>query len=214
MKDESIHFDEEAQYWDQDPEKVKRANLFAKEIIDFIHPDASMKAMDFGCGTGLLSYALKNNFKSITLIDNSPEMISVLEQKIKDENLNNFQPLCFDPMIEELELNDFDVIFSSMTIHHIHDLHKIMKIFNSSLKMSGYVCIADLVTEDGTFHSEYPDFDGYKGFDKEKFSLILEKNGFQIEYYKIVFTIEKELNDQLKKYPLFLTIAKKIKEEI
>ena len=36
MRDESIHFDEEAQQWDQDPEKVKRANIFAQEIKEFI----------------------------------------------------------------------------------------------------------------------------------------------------------------------------------
>lgn len=209
MKDESIHFDTEAQNWDQDPEKVKRANLFAKEIIDFVHPDISMKAIDFGCGTGLLSYALRNSFKSITLIDNSPGMISILEQKIKKNGLHNFQPLCIDPMIDALELKDFDVVFSSMTIHHIHDLHKIMKIFNSSLKMGGYVCIADLVTEDGTFHSEHPDFDGHKGFDKDEIISILKANGFQTVYYKIVFTIVKELNGENKKYPLFLLIGKK-----
>lgn len=209
MKDESIHFDTEAQNWDQDPEKVKRANIFAKEIIDFVHPDTFMKAIDFGCGTGLLSYALRNSFRSITLIDNSPGMISILEQKIKKNGLHNFQPLCIDPMIDALELKDFDVVFSSMTIHHIHDLHKIMKIFNSSLKMGGYVCIADLVTEDGTFHSEHPDFDGHKGFDEDEIISILKANGFQTVYYKIVFTIVKELNGENKKYPLFLLIGKK-----
>lgn len=209
MKDESIHFDTEAQNWDQDPEKVKRANIFAKEIIDFVHPDTFMKAIDFGCGTGLLSYALRNSFRSITLIDNSPGMISILEQKIKKNGLHNFQPLCIDPMIDALELKDFDVVFSSMTIHHIHDLHKIMKIFNSSLKMGGFVCIADLVTEDGTFHSEHPDFDGHKGFDKDEIISILKANGFQTVYYKIVFTIVKELNGENKKYPLFLLIGKK-----
>lgn len=209
MKDESIHFDTEAQNWDQDPEKVKRANIFAKEIIDFVHPDTFMKAIDFGCGTGLLSYALRNSFRSITLIDNSPGMISILEQKIKKNGLHNFQPLCIDPMIDALELKDFDVVFSSMTIHHIHDLHKIMKIFNSSLKMGGFVCIADLVTEDGTFHSEHPDFDGHKGFDEDEIISILKANGFQTVYYKIVFTIVKELNGENKKYPLFLLIGKK-----
>ena len=209
MKDESIHFDKEAQHWDEDIEKVKRADLFAKEIIDFIQPDASMKVMDFGCGTGLLSYALRNNFRSITLIDNSPGMISVLEQKIEQNKLDNFQPLCIDPMIEELELKDFDVVYSSMTIHHIHDLHKIMQVFNSSLKMGGFLCIADLVTEDGTFHSEHSAFEGHKGFDKDEFIAVLKANGFQTEYYKIVFEIEKEVNGNIKKYPLFLLIGRK-----
>lgn len=210
MKDESIHFDEEAQQWDQDPEKVKRANIFAQEIVDFVHPDGSMKAIDFGCGTGLLSFALRNNFGLIKLIDNSPGMINVLEEKIETNGINNFQPLCIDPLVEELDLKDFDVVFSSMTIHHIHDLNKITKTFNASLKMGGYICIADLVTEDGTFHSEHQEFDGHKGFDKEEFCLMLENNGFQITYYKIVFEIEKEVEEGIKKYPLFLVIGKKI----
>ena len=119
-----------------------------------------MKAIDFGCGTGLLSFSLRNNFGLIKLIDNSPGMISVLEEKVKENKINNFQPLCVDPLVEELGLKDFDVVYSSMTIHHIHDLDKIMRIFNSSLKMGGYLCIADLVTEDGTFHSEHQEFDG------------------------------------------------------
>jgi len=210
MRDESIHFDEEAQQWDQDPEKIKRANIFAQEIVNFIHTDSSMKAIDFGSGTGLLSFALRNSFGLIKLIDNSQGMISVLEEKIKENKMDNFHPLCVDPLVEEVELNDFDVVYSSMTIHHIHDLDKIMKIFNSSLKMGGYLCIADLVTEDGTFHSEHQKFDGYKGFDKEEICLVLENNGFQIEYYKIVFEIEKEVEEEIKKYPLFLVIGKKV----
>ena len=209
MEDNLKRFDKEALEWDHDPEKVKRANMFANEIIDFIHPDKSMKAIDFGCGTGLLSYALRNNFKTITLIDNSPGMISVLEQKIEKNKLDNFSPVCVDPLIEEFKLKDFDVIYSSMTIHHIHDLHKIMQAFNTSLIMGGYVCIADLVSEDGTFHSEHSDFDGHKGFDKEGFSLLLEESGFQVVFYKIVFEIEKEVNGENKKYPLFLLIGKK-----
>ena len=212
MRDESVHFDEEAQQWDQDPEKVERANIFAHEIVKFVHPNNSMKAIDFGCGTGLLSFSLRNNFGLIKLIDNSPGMISVLEEKVKENKIVNFQPLCADPLVEELGLKDFDVVYSSMTIHHIHDLDKIMRIFNASLKMGGYLCIADLVTEDGTFHSEHQEFDGHKGFDKEKFCIVLEKNGFQIEYYKIVFEIEKEVDDQIKKYPLFLVIGKKVNE--
>jgi SAM-dependent methyltransferase len=139
-------------------------------------------------------------------------MIRVLEEKIKENKIKNFQPLCADPMVDTLNLKNFDVVYSSMTIHHIHDLDKIMRIFNSSLKMDGYLCIADLVTEDGTFHSEHQKFNGHQGFDKEKFCLVLEENGFEIAYYKIVFEIEKDIDGKNKKYPLFLVIGKKIKE--
>lgn len=210
MKDNLKHFDDEAQNWDQDTEKVKRAELFADEIVNFIQPDQSMNALEFGSGTGLLSYELRSYFESITLIDNSPGMISVLEDKIKRNSIDNFKPICVDPLMEEVELYNFDVVYSLMTIHHIHDIRKIMQVFNSSLKTGGFLCIADLVTEDGTFHSKNSDFDGHKGFSKQELSSILVDNGFEPEFYKIVFEIEKEVNDTIKKYPLFLLIAKKV----
>ena len=52
------HFDEKAQNWDNDITKVERANIFAREIYNFIQPDRLMNALEFGCGTGLLSYQL------------------------------------------------------------------------------------------------------------------------------------------------------------
>ncbi len=79
------HFDERAQDWDNDIEKVERAGTLAKEIIDFIQPDKSFNALEFGCGTGLLSYQLKNVFKSITLVDTSEGMMKVLREKIERE---------------------------------------------------------------------------------------------------------------------------------
>ena len=208
------NFDTEALQWDEDVEKVKRANLFANEIVNFIHPDKSMTAMEFGCGTGLLSFELRDKFKTITLIDNSPGMISVLEEKIKVNGLSNFEPICIDPLVDDVVLKDFDVIYTLMTLHHIHELQKIMQIFNSGLKTGGYLCIADLISEDGTFHSKPSEFTGHKGFDKEELSLLLKENGFQSKFYKIVFTIEKEVDGRIKKYPLFLVIAKKIKESL
>ena len=51
-----MNFDDEAKDWDNDPKKTERAIIFAKEIIDFINPDKTMNALEFGCGTGLLSF--------------------------------------------------------------------------------------------------------------------------------------------------------------
>ena len=66
-----------------------------------------------------------------------------------------------------------------------------------------------MVEEDGSFHINHPNFDGHNGFDKEKLSLLLINNGFTIEHYKICFEIEKNLESETKKYPLFLMICKK-----
>jgi hypothetical protein len=74
----------------------------------------------------------------------------------------------------------------------------------------GYICIGDLITEDGSFHHKDPEFDGHKGFDPDDIKKQLIKNGFTIETETIFSVIEKEHNLVMKKYPLFLIIGKKI----
>ena len=76
-----MYFDKEAQDWDNDSQKVERAEVFANEINNFIQPNKKLNALEFGCGTGLLSFKLKDFFKTITLVDNSKGMIAVLQKK-------------------------------------------------------------------------------------------------------------------------------------
>jgi ubiquinone/menaquinone biosynthesis C-methylase UbiE len=205
-----MHFDDEAKDWDNDPKKTERAIVFAKEIIDFIKPDKTLDALEFGCGTGLLSFQLKDIFKTITLADNSEGMIKVLQDKIVKEGVENFKPLHIDSLEGDLKINEYDVIYTLMTLHHIPDVNNIVNIFNSIMKRGGYLCIADLVKEDGSFHSEHDNFEGHNGFDREELSDILSINGFTIEYYKICFEIVKTIDDKDKIYPLFLMICKKV----
>ena len=203
------HFDEQAKEWDNDPKKTERAKIFAEEIINFINPKPTDNALEFGCGTGLLSYQLKDAFKTISLADNSEGMVKVLKEKIKKQSLLNFKPLLVDLLEEDLNIGTFNVIYMLMTLHHIKDIKKVAKIFNSLLKTNGYLCIADLVEEDGSFHLNHPNFDGHNGFDKNKLSQLLINNGFTVEYYNISYVIEKELETGIRKYPLFLMICKK-----
>ena len=206
------HFDKQAKEWDQDPKKTERAIAIAKEMIDFIQPDKTMNAFEFGCGTGLLSYQLKDFFKTITLADTSEGMIKVLQEKITNENIKNFKPLLVDLLEDDVVIyeNSYDVIYTLMTLHHIDDINKVAKIFNAMLKTGGYLCIADLVQEDGSFHTNVPGFNGHNGFDRAELSAILSNHGFEVEFDKIPLEIEKEIGKEIKKYPLFLMICKKI----
>lgn len=206
------HFDKQAKEWDNDPYKTERAIIIADEINNFIQPNKTMNAFEFGCGTGLLSYQLKDYFKTITLADTSEGMIKVLQEKIANENIKNFKPLLADLLEDGFAVNEneYDVIYTLMTLHHIIDIDKVSKIFNAMLKTGGYLCIADLVKEDGSFHYNVPNFIGHNGFDREALSAILFNHGFKVAYNKIVYEIEKGVDNDIKKYPLFLMIYKKI----
>jgi len=204
-----MYFDNEAEDWDKDPKRIERAEIVAKEIIDFVKPKQTLDAFEFGCGTGLLSFQLKDNFKTITLADNSLGMIKVVQEKIVIAGIENFNPLHIDLLDSDIKLNTYDVIYTIMTLHHISDVNHIAQIFHNMLNSAGYLCIADLVQEDGSFHVHHDNFDGHKGFDRAELAAILTANGFDVEYYKICFEIEKKVEDVDRIYPLFLMICKK-----
>ena len=201
------HFDEQAKTWDVNPDKEQRAQAFAKEIISFLKPEQKLNALEFGCGTGLLSFALKNAFQHITLVDTSVGMIDVLKEKIDQLQVTHFTPLVADLLENDHMIKSIDVIYTLMTMHHIHDLDKAFTVFHNLLNMNGYLCIADLVEEDGTFHKPEMNFDGHRGFNKKALVEKLQKHSFSTEYYQIPYTITKENG---REYPLFLLIAKKI----
>lgn len=200
------HFDTKAKTWDINPDKQQRAKVFADEINAFIRPNKQLNALEFGCGTGLLSFALKDVFKNITLVDTSVGMIDVLKEKIAEQRITHFSPVLADLLKDNTIIKDIDVVYTLMTMHHIHDLDTSFSVFHDLLNPNGYLCIADLVEEDGTFHKPELNFDGHHGFDKAKLCDRLKTHGFSVGYYNTPYIITKENG---KTYPLFILIAQK-----
>lgn len=204
-----MSFDKEAKEWDLDPKKTERAVALASEILKNIHfpPDAT--AMEFGCGTGILSVQMKDVFQEITLVDTSKGMIDVLKEKIEANKLNHFHPLLIDLLADPLPKVHFDVIYTLMTMHHIRDIESILDIFHQLLNPGAYFCMADLVKEDGSFHND-PDFDGHNGFDRAELAKLMQQSGFEVVNYNIFYEIKREKGGKFETYPLFLMIARKI----
>jgi ubiquinone/menaquinone biosynthesis C-methylase UbiE len=113
-----------------------------------------------------------------------------------------------------VKISKHDVVYTLMTLHHMPDINKTLKIFNSIINQNGYLCIADLAEEDGSFHAQGNDFNGHNGFNRKELTEKLLKNNFKVEYYNECFIIEKETDNMVKKYPLFLMICKKTPNHI
>ena len=76
-------FDARAATWDDDPSKVERARAIADAIVAQCFALAtSMRALEYGCGTGLLSFMLRPRLGDITLADVSEGMLDVAAHKI------------------------------------------------------------------------------------------------------------------------------------
>jgi len=202
------YFDDKAKEWENDPMKIERAFVLAKEIKAHLRPEKTMTAFEFGCGTGLLGYFLRDSFRSITLADNSEGMIGVLKDRIIKERIKNLHPLLTDLLADDPGTVAYDVIFTSMTLHHITNLDAIISKFSKMIRIGGHLCIADLEKEDGAFHENMTNFEGHYGFERKEIEKLLLKNGFRINLYKTFYKIVKTLNNgDRKTFPLFMLVA-------
>ncbi|GAB6153801.1 hypothetical protein JCM17380_25510 [Desulfosporosinus burensis] len=144
-------FDQMALTWDDDPKKVERAKIVAAEIKRHLVLSKEMTGFEYGCGTGLLSFNLQPHLKKITLADKSQGMLSVLKEKIRQNDLINMFPMNIDLLEDALPNEKYDLIYTLMTLHHVLETEKILKRFHLIMETGGYLCIVDLEEEDGTY---------------------------------------------------------------
>lgn len=202
------NFDERALTWDEDPLKVERAGAVAKAIQRIIPLNPQMTALEYGCGTGLLSFALQSGLGPITLADTSQGMLDVLADKIKVEGAANMTPLRLDLSKESIPAESFDLVYSLMTLHHIPNTDGILRRFYTILKPDGWLCLADLDKEDGSFHDA--GVTGiHNGFTRADLRTQAEAIGFTGITFSTVYHIQKVG----KVFPVFLLVAKKEQNE-
>jgi ubiquinone/menaquinone biosynthesis C-methylase UbiE len=204
-----MSFDAKARDWDKDPAKVERAILFAAEIEKIIGKNTGGKALEFGSGTGLVSFAARNLFGTITLADTSAGMMEVLREKIEAFGDGEMTPVHIKSTSAIKSLGEFDAVYTLLTLHHVDDLHEAYSSFAAVLKMGGLLFIGDLITEDGSFHRSDPSFGGHLGFDPSEMKRDIEEYGFKTAEMKIFSSVIRDLPEGKREYPMFLLAMKK-----
>lgn len=202
-----MNFNNVAKKWDN-KRRIERAKIISDEIKNNIVKEENKSVLEFGCGTGLISFNLVDYFNKITLIDNSEEMIKVVDNKIKTFNINNMKSICCD--LENYNISEnYDVVYTSMVLHHIVNVEDIIRRFYSLLNNKGKLCIIDLNKEDGRFHEEENDFNGHNGFSQIELKEVLSQVGFSNIKSYTFYNGVKDVNKEKVEYSLFIMIGKK-----
>ena len=116
-------FDLKAREWDKNQMHVERAAAIAQAMEKLIPLNKHMKALEFGAGTGLLSFLLADRLAEITLMDNSTEMINVIKGKISGQQIHHMKPVLIN--LEQKDYPEhFDIIYSQMVLHHVDDVSR------------------------------------------------------------------------------------------
>jgi len=203
-----MSFDMYADEWDTEA-RVKRAKCISDEIGRVLTREKYETAMEFGCGTGLISFNLLDRFEKATLVDSSTGMIDVLHKKILKYNVDNIEPLHVDVTSQGIQNRTFDAIYSSLVLHHIVGIEDILREFYNLLNEDGELCIVDIDEEDGRFHRKYPEFDGHNGFNHDELRGILESLGYKDIEIRTFYNGEKTFEGEKIDYSLFVLRAQK-----
>jgi len=168
--------------------RVKNAKSISDMIITKVKLSRDMTIIDFGAGTGLLSYFIAPFVDTIIAVDNSPSMLEVFSQK-SDEFECNTEVIEADLSVDKID-KKFDGIISSMTLHHLEDTTALLSSLYDMLTPDGFIALADLDDEDGTFHSDNEGVYHF-GFDRDSLKNIASAVGFRDIAIESVSTIEK-----------------------
>jgi ubiquinone/menaquinone biosynthesis C-methylase UbiE len=203
------NFNEAASSWDDEPRRVRLASEVAECVKKAVTVTGEMTVLDYGCGTGLVTLCLQPLVRSITGADLSDGMLEILRGKIEARGLTNVKAVLLDRGRETFPAESFELLVSSMTLHHVEDVARLLAAFHRVLLPGGVLAVADLDAEDGSFHGHGPSA-AHSGFDRDRMRGMLEEAGFREIQEVTAATIEKpDARDILRTYTVFLMTARK-----
>jgi len=204
-------FDARAAEWDANPARVALARAVVEAIRAAVPLRPEMRAMDFGAGTGLVSLGLLPEVAEVTAVDASGEMLRVLGEKARALGAARLHTLHCDIAEAALPPARFDLIVSSMTLHHLPDVPFVLRRLRSALAPGGWIALADLDAEDGSFHADKAGV-YHSGFERSTVCRWLEEAGFFSPAAREAYRMVRPGADGVSRtYPVFLVTAREFR---
>ena len=147
-----------------------------------------------------LARALTDRGVEVLAVDISKAMLEQLAAK--PELAGKVEIFCQD-ILEAPLGRRADLIVSAMAMHHVRDTAALMRALFDHLAPGGQVALADLDTEDDTFHPPGTEGVFHAGFDRDALAAVMREAGFQDPS----FTTAVEVTKEGRRYPVFLVTA-------
>ncbi|WP_433955313.1 class I SAM-dependent DNA methyltransferase [Janibacter indicus] len=200
------HFDDTAATWDDDPDKVRQSGEVAAAIAGRVPLRPRLRLLDYGAGTALVTTALLPHLPEVevTVADSSSGMRQVLADKVAAGTLPSPTRVWdLDLETQPVPTERFDLVVTSNVLHHVGELDRVLAGFAELLDAGGWVAVADLDREDGSFHDH--DFGGHHGFDRAEVASRLAAAGF----VDVTVADAGHVHKQDRDYPVFLAVGRR-----
>ena len=130
-------------------DKVAEEYDFVNELFDnndfFILNMSSQRgrALDIGCGSGILANELSKHYKQVVGIDISDKMLEIAQAKRQNSNIGYVK---MDANTMHFDAK-FDFIVSRTIFHHLEDVPRVLNKAKELLASSGKIVILDNVSK-------------------------------------------------------------------
>lgn len=199
-------FDERARDWDT-PERIARAAAVATSIREAVDLRPADRLIDVGAGTGLLGLGFVDDVAEIVLSDPSAGMIEVASEKVAAAGLGSIRAVRHDLLADPAPAERFDIAVSLLVLHHIADTRSALAAIRELLVPGGRIALADLDTEDGSFHSADAEGIFHLGFDRAEIADLARAVGFADVATRTATMIDND--GPGRSYPVFLLTGRR-----
>jgi ubiquinone/menaquinone biosynthesis C-methylase UbiE len=202
-----------ASQWESNPARVKLAGAVGRAISRIVPMQPHWRVLDYGAGTGLLTLCLQPRVGALLAVDASGGMLEVLSSKLPRAGIGNVQVRQCDLVRQSLGETDFDLVTGSMMLHHIRDVPLLLNRLANLLKPGGWLAVADLDLEDGSFHGQADDV-FHHGFDRAQVANWLGDAGLENVRVEDAHSMTKpDATGQLRSYGIFLAAGQKVQKQ-
>ncbi len=137
-----------AREYNEEHQKFRNFEDETESIVQMLGIRPEDTVLDFGCGTGGIALNMAKYCKKVIGVDISREMLDILEDKAKEENINNIETHCAGFLTYNHDQSvKVDKIVSMVALHHLPDFWKSVALLNMTkiLKTGGKLYLFDVV---------------------------------------------------------------------
>ena len=207
-----VDFDDLAATWDDDPRRTQRSKKFATLLADAVPLRTDMRALEYGAGTGQMALSLLPHVGTIVLADASAGMVEVATARIAQLDEPRLTATQLDLTTQSPEPQAFDLVYSSLVLHHVDPLPTALSAMFATLKPGGWLAAIDLEQDGGAYHAQHADFHGHDGFVHHQLQVLIEGAGFtEVTFRAAGHTTRTAHGDheEDREFALFLVTARR-----
>lgn len=137
-----------AREYNKEHQKFRNFEDETEAIVQMLGITPEDTVLDFGCGTGGIALNLAKYCKKVIGVDISREMLDILEEKAKKQEITNIETHCAGFLTYNHDRSvKVDKIVSMVALHHLPDFWKSVALSNLAeiLKTGGKLYLFDVV---------------------------------------------------------------------